>query len=64
MEVTNTAKEFGVGFWGLNGSIDEETAKAIFRGDFDITASQSDYNKMSKPFSHICLLAGFMLHFA
>ena len=64
MEVTNTAKEFGVGFWELNGSIDEETAKAIFRGDFDITASQSDNNKMSKRFSHICLLAGFMLHFA
>ena len=44
------AKEFDVCFLGLNGSIDEETAKAIFCGDFDITASQSDYNKMSKTF--------------
>ena len=42
------AKEFDVGFLGLNGSIDEETAKAIFRGDFDITAQAPDTTHYSE----------------
>lgn len=42
------AKEFDVGFLGLNGSIDEETAKAIFHGDFDITAQAPDTTHYSE----------------
>ena len=42
------AKEFDVGFLGLTGSIDEETAKAIFRGDFDITAQAPDTTNYSE----------------
>ncbi len=42
------AKEFDVGFLGLHGSIDEETAKAIFRGDFDITAQAPDTTHYSE----------------
>ena len=42
------AKEFDVGFLGLHGSIDEETAKAIFRGDFDITAQAPDITHYSE----------------
>ncbi len=42
------AKEFDVGFLGLHGSIDEETAKAIFRGDFDITAQAPDTKHFSE----------------
>lgn len=42
------AKEFDVGFLGLHGSIDEETAKAIFRGDFDITAQAPDTTHFSE----------------
>ena len=42
------AKEFDVGFLGLHGSIDEETAKAIFRGDFDITAQAPDITHFSE----------------
>ena len=42
------AKEFDVGFLGLHGSIDEETAKAIFRGDFDITAQAPDTKRFSE----------------
>ena len=42
------AKEFDVGFLGLHGSIDEETAKAIFRGDFDITTQAPDTTHYSE----------------
>jgi len=42
------AKEFDVGFLGLHGSIDEETAKAIFHGDFDITAQAPDTTHYSE----------------
>ena len=42
------AKEFDVSFLGLHGSIDEETARAIFRGDFDITAQVSDTKHFSE----------------
>ena len=42
------AKEFDVGFLGLHGSINEETAKAIFRGDFDITAQAADTKHFSE----------------
>ena len=42
------AKEFDVGFLGLHGSIDQETAKAIFRGDFDITTQAPDTTHYSE----------------
>ena len=42
------AKEFDVSFLGLHGSIDEETARAIFRGDFDITAQTTDTKHFSE----------------
>lgn len=42
------AKEIDVGFLGLHGSIDEEIAKAIFRGDFDITAQAPDTTHYSE----------------
>lgn len=42
------AKEFDVSFLGLNGSIDEETTKAIFRGDFDITTQAPDTTHYSE----------------
>ena len=42
------AIEFDVGFLGLHGSIDKETAKAIFCGDFDITAQATDTTHFSE----------------
>ncbi len=42
------AREFDVNFLGLHGSIDEETARAIFRGDFDITAQAPDTKHYSE----------------
>lgn len=42
------AKEFDVSFLGLHGFIDEETAKAIFCGDFDITTQAPDTTHYSE----------------
>lgn len=42
------AKEFDVGFLNLHSSIDEKTAKAIFHGEFDITAQSSDIAQYSE----------------
>ena len=50
------AREFDVSFLGLHGSIDEETAKAIFRGEFDITAQAPDtthYSEQDRRFFEI-----------
>ena len=56
------AKEFDVGFLGLNGSIDEETAKAIFRGDFDITAQAPDTTHYSEQDQRIFKIAKRVLN--
>ena len=55
-------KKFDVGFLGLNGSIDEETAKAIFRGDFDITAQAPDTTHYSKQDKRIFEIAKKVLN--
>lgn len=56
------AKEFDVGFLGLHGSIDEETAKAIFRGDFDITAQAPDTTHYSEQDQRIFKIAKRVLN--
>ena len=56
------AKEFDVGFLGLHGSIDEETAKAIFRGDFDITTQAPDTTHYSEQDQRIFKIAKRVLN--
>lgn len=40
-------KEFDVSFLGLDGAIDEEIAKAMFKGKGDITRLSSDFEDIS-----------------
>ena len=40
-------KEFDVSFLGLTGTIDEEVAKAMVKGDGDITKLPSDFEDIS-----------------